>query len=69
MQSMLLILTILLHHNVSMSCLADIITVINFHCLHQDLKKNSLYKFQKYFSLDGETSIKHIIIVAHAYES
>ena len=59
MQSMLLILTILLHHNISMSCLLDIITVINFHCLRQDLNKNSLYKFKKYFSLDGETMKKH----------
>ena len=39
MESMLLILTILIHHNVTMTCLSDIITVINFHCLSQNLKK------------------------------
>lgn len=55
---MLLILTILLHHNVKMSCLSDIISVINFHCLTEDLKMNSLYKFRKYFSLDGKSYMK-----------
>lgn len=35
-ESMLLILTILLHHNVNYLCLADIITVINLHCLQQN---------------------------------
>ena len=47
MESMLLILTILFHYNMTIACLSDIIAVINFHCLSQGLKRNSLYKFQK----------------------
>ena len=58
MESMLLILAILLHHNVTMTCLSDIITVINFHCLSQDLKKNSLYKFRKFFGLGKNNYMK-----------
>ena len=42
-----------------MSCLSHIITLINFHYLRQDLNKNILYKFKKYFSLDGESMNKH----------
>jgi len=37
--SMLLILTLLIHHNIDMSCLSDIIKVINLHCLPAQLKK------------------------------
>ncbi|XP_043477534.1 uncharacterized protein LOC122508322 [Leptopilina heterotoma] len=60
-QSMLLILALFLHHNLSLSCIADIITVINFHCLNQNLKKNSLYKFLKFFSLNTNNgSVKKI---------
>ena len=58
MESMLLILTILLHHNVTMTCLSDIIAVINFHCLNQGLKRNSLYKFRKYFGLGENNNLK-----------
>lgn len=39
-QSMLLILTLAIRHNLNMSCLADIINVINLHCPAQGLKKN-----------------------------
>ncbi|XP_033209258.1 uncharacterized protein LOC117168034 [Belonocnema kinseyi] len=48
---MSLILAILIFHNVDYSCLADMITVINFHCFQENLIQNSLYKFQKYFSI------------------
>ncbi|KAK0158081.1 hypothetical protein PV327_011149, partial [Microctonus hyperodae] len=58
-QSMLLILMILIHHNITATCLADIISIINLHCLHQGLKKNSLYKFNKYFSLGKTKFRKH----------
>ena len=57
--SMLILLTILLHHNVTYSCLTDMITVINLHCLSDQLKKNSLFKFQKYFSLCETEFKKH----------
>ena len=55
--SMLLILSLLLHHNVTMQCLADIIMVINLHCALDGLKKNSLYKFEKSFAF-GKTRIQ-----------
>ena len=58
MKSMLLLLAILLHHNVTMTCLSDNITFSNFDCLCQDLKKNSLYKFRKFFSLGKNSYIK-----------
>nr|XP_012234439.1 PREDICTED: uncharacterized protein LOC105679152 [Linepithema humile] len=57
--SMLSILTLLLHHNINMLCLSDIITVINLHCLPEQLKKNSLHKFRKYFSLKDTYLQKH----------
>ncbi|XP_026465369.1 uncharacterized protein LOC113368277 [Ctenocephalides felis] len=57
--SMFLILMIFLRHNVSLECIADIIAVINLHCMKSRLVKNSLYKFRKYFSLDHSEFIKH----------
>ncbi|XP_033217304.1 uncharacterized protein LOC117173044 isoform X2 [Belonocnema kinseyi] len=58
-ESMLLILAIFIFYNVDYSCLADIITVINFHCLQENLIHNSLYKFQKYFSIKETQMRKH----------
>lgn len=58
-ESMILILCILLYHNVTYSCLSDIISIINLHCLNDQLKKNSLFKFQKYFSLNKTEFEKH----------
>ncbi|XP_077258856.1 uncharacterized protein LOC143895532 isoform X2 [Temnothorax americanus] len=49
-QSMLLILSLVLKHNLTGTAIADIITVINLHCLNEAFQKNSLYKFKKYFS-------------------
>lgn len=57
--NMLLILNLLLHHNVTMQCLADIITVINLHCALDGFKKNSLYKFKKFFALGKDRIQKH----------
>ncbi|XP_074109351.1 uncharacterized protein LOC141534113 [Cotesia typhae] len=50
-QSMTLILSLLTRHNVTQTCLGDIITVINLHCNHNDNNcfKNSLHKFRKFF--------------------
>ncbi|XP_070522164.1 uncharacterized protein [Cardiocondyla obscurior] len=56
---MLLILSLVLKHNLTGTSIADIITVINLHCPNQDLKKNSLYKFKKYFSWSTEKFTKH----------
>ncbi|RLU15666.1 hypothetical protein DMN91_011420 [Ooceraea biroi] len=57
--SMLIILTLLLNHNLAMSCIEDIIIAIELHCLHEGLKRNSLYKFRKYFRLNQTNIIKH----------
>jgi len=56
---MLLILTIAIRHNLNMSCLADIINVINLHCPTHGLKKNSIFKFKKFFSLKKFNIKKH----------
>ena len=58
-ESMLLILMILLRHNVNYNCLADIIAVINMHCLQNNFQKISLNKFKKFFSLDANSITKH----------
>lgn len=57
--SMLVILTLLLNHNLTMTCISDIIIALEAHCLHQGLKRNSLFKFRKYFNLDQCDIIKH----------
>lgn len=56
---MLLILSLLLHHNLTMSCIADIITVIEFHCPSRNLRRNSLYKFRKFFRLGETDAVRH----------
>lgn len=59
-QSMLLILALMLHHSLEMSCVESIITVLQFHCLADGLRKNSIYKFKKFFNLvGGPNAIKH----------
>ena len=64
-QSMLLILALLLHFNLSMSCVESYITVLQFHCLQENLVKNSLYKFKKYFGFLGASNIiKHFFCSA-----
>jgi len=58
-ESMLAILTLLIHHNLDMSCIEDIISVMQLHCLQTELKKISLYKFSKYFSFIDSGIIKN----------
>ncbi|XP_074100574.1 uncharacterized protein LOC141528425 [Cotesia typhae] len=58
-ESMLVILAMCLKHHLSMTCIDDLIRVIELHCLSRGLIKNSLYKFQKYFNLDKENVKKH----------
>ncbi|CAG5075409.1 Protein of unknown function [Cotesia congregata] len=58
-QSMLLIATLLITHNVNQSCLTDIISIINLHCLTDSLHKNSLFKFKKFFALGNHNFKNH----------
>ncbi|XP_057333696.1 uncharacterized protein LOC130672919 [Microplitis mediator] len=58
-ESMLVILAMSLKHHLSMTCIEDLIRVVELHCLRQELIKNSLHKFQKYFNFDKETVKKH----------
>lgn len=58
-QSMLLILSLVLKHNLTSTSIADIITVINLHCPNEALRKNNLYKFKKYFSWPTDKFTKH----------
>lgn len=57
-ESMLLIQSLLLRHNLNMTCISDIITVIQLHCPEEGLKKNSLYKFRKYWNFNKKNEIK-----------
>lgn len=58
-ESMLLILTLLINHNLTMTCMEDIIRVIQLHCPNQNLVKNSLFKFRKFFNLEEDNDITH----------
>lgn len=59
-ESMVLILCFFLRHNVTQTCLSDLIILINLHCLPLNMYKNSLFKFKKYFSLSKKNPIlKH----------
>lgn len=59
-ESMVLILCFFLMHNVTQTCLSDLILLINLHCLPLNLYKNSLFKFKRYFSLSkANTILKH----------
>lgn len=58
-QSMLLILSLVLKHNLTGTSIADIITVINLHCPNEAFRKNSLHKFKKYFSWSTDKFTKH----------
>ncbi|CAG5075346.1 Protein of unknown function [Cotesia congregata] len=55
-QSNALILTLLVDHNITQTCLRDVINIINLHCPSEGLKKNSVYKFKKHFSLKKNAS-------------
>ena len=57
--SMLLILVLLLHHNLAMECIADIICVLQLHCLSENLVTNSLYKFRKFFNIRNNVLINY----------
>ncbi|XP_066584839.1 uncharacterized protein [Prorops nasuta] len=58
-QSMLLILSLLIKHNVTLSCIGEITEIINLHCPQKGLKKNSLFKFKKFFAFVKEDIVKH----------
>lgn len=59
-ESMVLILCFFLMHNVTQTCLSDLILLINLHCLPLNMYKNSLFKFKRYFSLTKDSPIlKH----------
>lgn len=49
-ESMLLILTLCLRHNLTGSCLVDLLTLVSLHCQKPNLCKTSLYFFRQYFS-------------------
>lgn len=57
-QSMLLILSLVLQHNITLSCLSDILAIINLHCSERNFIKHSLYKFQQFFSFGPDNIIK-----------
>lgn len=59
-ESMLMILTLFVKHNLTKTCLADIISLINLHSIADNLIQNSLYKFTEYFDINlDETFQKH----------
>lgn len=57
-ESLLLILSLALKHNLSDSCVADVISLITYHCLPQRLQKLSLYYYKKFFRFTRAKPIK-----------
>lgn len=49
LECMSLVMSLKLKHNVTNTCISDMLTVIQLHCLRQGLVKLSLHKFEKYF--------------------
>ncbi|CAG5100642.1 Protein of unknown function [Cotesia congregata] len=49
-QSNLMILSLLLKHNMTQSCISDVMEVVKFHCPSEDLQKNNLHTLNKYVS-------------------
>lgn len=58
-QSMMLILVIFFRNDLNMTCIADIITLINFHCLQEGFQRITLTGFQKYFCFYDSEIQKH----------
>lgn len=58
-ESMLLLVSISIKHNLTESCLSDIIDAVNLHCRRRNFRKNSLYKLKKYFDLSDIEYKKH----------
>lgn len=54
---MLPILAIVLHNSLNMSCVEDIIFILELHCLSENLVKNSLYKWKKYFGFGADDKV------------
>lgn len=57
-ESMLLLLSLMLRHNLNMTCIADIIKVIELHCPIVHFKANSLYKFKKFCNMGATNGIQ-----------
>lgn len=66
-QSMLLLLTLMLKHNLNMTCMSDIITMIELHCPDVNLKKNSLYKFNQFFKIGKANNVKQHFYCPRCY--
>lgn len=58
-QSMLLVLRLSLKHNLTDSCISDILYIIQFHCSEQNKKKISMYHFKKLFNMENNSYVKH----------
>lgn len=52
-ESMALILSLILNHQLTGSCVADLLYVLHLHCIAQGLRKLSLYRFRQYFSFSN----------------
>lgn len=52
-ESMALILSLILNHQLTGSCVADLLYVLHLHCIAQGLRKLSLYRFRQYFSFSS----------------
>ncbi|KAH0560851.1 hypothetical protein KQX54_009271 [Cotesia glomerata] len=59
--SHLMILSLLLKHNMTQSCISDVMEVVKFHCPSEDIQKNNLYIFNKYVS--KAEALKHYYCV------
>lgn len=57
--SMLLVMNLSIKHKLPDTCISDVFTVINAHCISKNLKKLSLYKYQKFFKCENQSVTKH----------
>ncbi|KAE8741566.1 hypothetical protein FOCC_FOCC012903 [Frankliniella occidentalis] len=56
-ESMVMVLSLMLNHNLTGSCIEDLLQVINFHCPAENLHKLSYHKFRK-FTRCGKVPMK-----------
>lgn len=58
-ESMLVVLSLSLKHNLTDTCISDILKAIQLHFLPKNAKKVSLYHIQKFFGIKKDTYVKH----------
>ncbi|KAE8744268.1 hypothetical protein FOCC_FOCC009083 [Frankliniella occidentalis] len=58
-ESNAMVLSLMLNHNLTGSCVADLLQIINFHCPGQGLRRLSYYKFRRFTACNRVRSKKN----------